>query len=262
MTARKYIDNASQRKLNGSITAGATTLTLDSLVSLPTNYPYTATLGLGTASAEVILVTATPGGSSLTVTRNYDGQGAFSHIDQETFDHSAVAKDYQEANDHINAATAVHGVAGAVVGTTDAQVLTNKTLNGATLDAASTHGGISGTTLVADRAAWTAYTPSVISGASVGPTVVAAYRLVGKTLFIRGCFTAGSTPGGGGSVLIGMTIPDLMTVKTGGSNQYLAGSGEKSWVAAAATGGVLSGSTVPAGSSVVGMGFTGVIEID
>jgi hypothetical protein len=40
----------------------------------------------------------------------------------------AIGRDYQEANDHIEASTAVHGIAGSVVGTSDTQTLTNKTI--------------------------------------------------------------------------------------------------------------------------------------
>lgn len=138
MTVRTYVDNASTKKLSGSVTSGATTITLDSLTGLPSSFPYAATIAMGTASAEQVLVTAAPGGTSLTVTRNYNGQGAFSHSSADTFDHSAIAKDYQEANAHVNATTGVHGVVGAVVGTTDAQVLTNKSLTSPTITGTGT----------------------------------------------------------------------------------------------------------------------------
>jgi hypothetical protein len=43
----------------------------------------------------------------------------------------AIGRDYREANDHINDTTTAHGATGAVVGTTNTQTLTNKTISAA-----------------------------------------------------------------------------------------------------------------------------------
>ena len=133
MTARKYIDNAPTTTVSGAINSSVTSFSVASLAGFPATFPYSVTLGLGTASAEQILVTGAVG-TTVTVTRNSNGQGAFSHPTGETFDHTAVALDYQEANAHVNASTGVHGATGAVVGTTDSQTLTNKTLTAPTVN--------------------------------------------------------------------------------------------------------------------------------
>lgn len=164
MSIRTYIDNAPQTKIVGAITSGATTFPVVSLAGFPATFPYTVTLGLGTASAEQILVTDAVG-TNVTVTRNFNGQGAFSHPDGETFEHTAVAKDYRDANAHVSASSGVHGVTGDLVGTTDVQTLSNKTL-----DAPAVTGGMTVTGAVdADSITGTA------AEATAGPGTVTMF---------------------------------------------------------------------------------------
>lgn len=135
MAVRNYIDNAPQTTLPGAIGASDLAITVASLAGYPTAYPYTVTLGLGSPSAEQILVTSLASGSTVNVTRNYNGQGAFTHPAGETVNLTAVAKDFTEANSHVNATQAIHGLgaSSSVVGTIDTQTLTNKTLTTPTI---------------------------------------------------------------------------------------------------------------------------------
>lgn len=151
MTRRHYVDNAPATTITGTIDNTATSFGVVNLVGFPTSRPYTGTLGRGTASAEQVIVTDVVG-STVTVTRNANGQGAFSHTVGEKFEHTANAVDFDEANAHVNATTDVHGVTGALVGTTNAQTLTNKTLAAAVVTATSVAGtpGITITTSDAD----------------------------------------------------------------------------------------------------------------
>lgn len=144
MAARKYIDNAPQATLAASVNTSATTVSVSSLTGFPSSTPYTATIDRGTSSAEVVLVTAVAG-SAATVTRNWNGLGAFSHATGATFEHTVVAQDFTDEQNHIAATLGVHGAAGSVVGTTDTQTLTNKTLaNAALTGTASVSGSLAG----------------------------------------------------------------------------------------------------------------------
>jgi hypothetical protein len=109
-----------------------------------------------------MLVTAMAG-DSWTVTRGYDGSTAVAHDLGAKIVHGVSAIDMDEANEHVQASTNVHGLASgaAVVGTTTAQTLTNKTLtsptvNGGTLNAVTL---ASGTTLTSP----TLVTPTIAS---------------------------------------------------------------------------------------------------
>lgn len=132
MAARNYRDNAPQTTITDSISTGDTSFGVASLAGWP-SAPFTAVLEIDSASTEVVLVTGTTGNTITSCTRNYNAQGALSHVAGATFTHAAVAKDYDEANSHVNSVSGVHGVAGNVVGTASTQTLTNKTLTSPTL---------------------------------------------------------------------------------------------------------------------------------
>lgn len=62
------------------------------------------------------------------MTRGVDGTAGSTHDSGATVTHSATARDFREPQEHIAAESGVHGVSGDVVGTTDSQFLSNKTL--------------------------------------------------------------------------------------------------------------------------------------
>lgn len=133
MATRKYIDNAPQATLAAGVNTSATSVNVSSLTGFPSSTPYAVTIDRGTASAEVVLVTAVSGATA-TVTRNWNGLGAFSHSTGATFEHTVVAQDMSEANAHVNATTGVHGLPAGdeVAGVSATQTLTNKTLDSPT----------------------------------------------------------------------------------------------------------------------------------
>jgi hypothetical protein len=123
----RYYANAPATTLAASCTNSATSILVSSVTGFPIQYPYTLILDRGTISEEAVSVTAAAG-TTLTVTRHIDSTTAFAHSTGAVVEHGVTAQDVREPNAHINLASGVHGVAGAVVGTTDVQVVTNKDL--------------------------------------------------------------------------------------------------------------------------------------
>ena len=110
-----------------AVDSAATTLTVNSTAGYP-EPPFTIGLERGTANEEVVLCTA-KSGTTFTVTRAYDGTTGKAHAIGTSVEHTVAAIDYVEARDHRES-SAAHGVT-EVVGTTETQTLTNKTISGA-----------------------------------------------------------------------------------------------------------------------------------
>ena len=137
MTTRKYSSKAQQTTLASSINATVTSMTVVNGPAvmggktLTGTETYTVVIDPDTALEEIVNVTVYSSGNTLTIARGIDsatpGTGS-AHSAGAVVRHMAIGRDYQEANDHIEASAAVHGLAGSVVGTTDTQTLTNKTL--------------------------------------------------------------------------------------------------------------------------------------
>lgn len=126
---RYYSSSAVETTLSAPITSGATSMTVGSVSGFPVQYPYTLSLDADNISKELVEVTAAIG-TTLTIVRGVDGTPAVTHAVGARITHDHSARDFRESRQHEAATTAVHGVAGAVVGTTDTQALTNKDLSG------------------------------------------------------------------------------------------------------------------------------------
>lgn len=116
-------------ELQADITDTSTTITVDSTVGLPGTTPFTLVIDPG-STEEIVDVTGVAG-TSLTVQRGRDGSPAQAHVAGAIVRHMATARDFRDAQEHIGN-TVAHGTSGAVVGTTDAQALTNKDLSSGT----------------------------------------------------------------------------------------------------------------------------------
>jgi len=153
-------------------------------ITVPTNWPtassenFWVTIGAGTSTEERILCSGTSG-TTVTVAsggRGADGTSASAHNQGDSVWVSWSATDADEANAHVSSSAStsainVHGLAvgSSVVGTTDTQTLTNKTLTSAKISGTS-----SGTTVIrgASAASGTVTIPAVtgtlISDADTG----------------------------------------------------------------------------------------------
>jgi hypothetical protein len=117
-----------------------------------------------------------------------------------------VAKDYDEANAHVNASTGVHGVSGSVVGTSDVQNLTNKTATNLTLAGTATGSGAINTTGAIT-------TTAGVTGGTVTATgaVNAASVTSSGTVAATGAVTGGSVAANGNGSVSGVLIPKSYT---------------------------------------------------
>lgn len=148
MTTRNYSSRSQQTTLTSAVTAGASTLVVQSGTallggqSIPAGTTFTIVIDPDTAIEEIVDATAVST-NTFTITRGIDGSSGQAHSAGAVVRHMAIGRDYREANTHIEASTGVHGISNSssVVGTTDTQTLTNKTLTSPTI----TNPTISGT---------------------------------------------------------------------------------------------------------------------
>jgi microcystin-dependent protein len=133
MGRRSYAGGAVPTTSTTLFSAADTTLTVVALQGWPdgTGGPFAVVIDKDTPQEEKVLAASYSGNDILVTTRGYDGTTARDHSVGATVEHCHTAFDANEANEHVSATTGVHGVpaGSAVVGTTGAQVVTDKTMD-------------------------------------------------------------------------------------------------------------------------------------
>jgi hypothetical protein len=151
MTTRQYSSRSQQTTLTGTITSGATSMTVVSGttllggVTIPSGRTFTLVIDPDTALEEIVDATAVAT-NTFTVTRAIDGSSAQEHSAGAVVRHMAIGRDFRDANLHAESDAyyndgsgsghTMHGIGsgeGVVVGTLKTQTLTNKTLTSPTI---------------------------------------------------------------------------------------------------------------------------------
>lgn len=127
-TRRRYVTGSPEAVLSIGINASVTTFALSTGTGFPAT-PFPLILDyLAASGEEVVLVTGLAGATVTACTRGFNGSAAVSHAANAKCVHGIIALDPEETSQHTSS-TGAHGTASPIVGTTDAQTITTKTLS-------------------------------------------------------------------------------------------------------------------------------------
>ena len=131
MSRREYKGAATPCTIVSTITSSSTTITISDATNWPTG-SFSIVIDPGLAGEEKLLIASRTSTTLTVTTRGYDNTTASAHSTGAIIYPVPTAIDFDEANSHVNSTagtTGIHGLTGALVGTTDTQTLTNKTIS-------------------------------------------------------------------------------------------------------------------------------------
>lgn len=130
----EHSGSAGPTTLATPLTASGTSIVLTDGTGYPTGVvgSFVITIDRGTANEERILCATRSGNTVAVTTRGWDGSTAREHAALAVVEHTWSQTEADQANAH-SSDTAAHGTDGDIVGTTDTQSLSNKTLASPTI---------------------------------------------------------------------------------------------------------------------------------
>lgn len=251
---RYYSSTAVRTQLTAGASSSGTSLTVASTSGFPDSTPFTLLLDPGTAAEEIVTVTGLSG-LILTVIRGEDGTAGAAHAAGCEVRHAATARDFREPQQHMSTTNAVHGVVGSLVGTTDVQTLSNKTLdntnlvnvNGVATGIEDAVGGSGGAGVVAF---------SVPGGLGTSVGAARIYNDTGQAMTIESVRASVGTAPSGAQVIVDVNLNGVTIFTTQANRPTIAIGGNTNKATPAVTswpdGGYLTVDIDQVGSTVAG----------